>query len=576
MIHDPIKISETLNSFFVSVPEELQKKIAFYNTDFNKYLKNPNLQSIFIKPTDKNEVLFIIRSLNDSKASGPNSIPIPIFKALATEISPVLSELFNLSFITGIFPDVLKTASVIPIHKKDSKLDCNNYRPISLLSNVSKLLEKLMYSRIYNFLNNSACFHLRQFGFRSNHSTSHALISITEMIRVAVDSGSFACGVFIDLQKAFDTVDHKILIKKLNYYGIRGIANNWFSSYIKDRSQFVSINGFESTHKFIKYGVPQGSVLGPLLFLIYINDLSCSLKNSLVHHYADDTNLLYTNKSLTSLCKKVNQDLHCLCNWLNSNRISLNVSKTEYIIFHSPQKTVENIKIKINGKKLLPSKYIKYLGVYLDENLTWYYQLNQLKKKLTRANSMLSLIRYYVPIQTLRLIYYSLFSSHLSYCCIVWGQKSNFLFNRIASLQRASIRIMTFSPMRSDIQNKFSELKILKLCDLVKFYNCLFVFDFLQNKLPHSFLNFFIKTTDIHNYCTRNSKNSKLYSTFFTTNKYGKFSIKQQCITQWNQCIPELIKNSKIKYPLILNYLLLNRVQFKKILFECISLEFVL
>nr|XP_047144679.1 uncharacterized protein LOC124818178 [Hydra vulgaris] len=166
MIHDPIKISESFNSFFVSVPEDLQNKIHSSNTDFNKYLKNPNLNSMFIKPTDKNEVLSIIHSLNDSKASGPNSIPIPIFKALANDISPVLSELFNLSFTT----------------------------------------EKLMCSRIYNFLNNSACFHIRQFGFRSNHSTSHALISITEMIRGAIDSGSFACGVFIDLQKAFDTI----------------------------------------------------------------------------------------------------------------------------------------------------------------------------------------------------------------------------------------------------------------------------------------------------------------------------------------------------------------------------------
>ncbi|XP_065684072.1 uncharacterized protein LOC136096582 [Hydra vulgaris] len=242
MIHDPIKISESFNSFFVSVPDDLQNKIHSSNSDFNKYRKNPNLNSMFIKPTDKNEVLSIIHSLNDSKASGPNSIPIPIFKALANDISPVLSELFNLSFTTGVFPDILKTASVIPIHKKDSKLE-----------------QKLMYSRIYNFLNNSACFHIRQFGFRSNHSTSHALISITEMIRGAIDSGSFACGVFIDLQKAFDTVDHNILIKKLNYYGIRGIANHWFSSYITDRTQFVSINGFESTHKVIKYGVPQGS-----------------------------------------------------------------------------------------------------------------------------------------------------------------------------------------------------------------------------------------------------------------------------------------------------------------------------
>ncbi|XP_065680647.1 uncharacterized protein LOC136094568 [Hydra vulgaris] len=317
MIHDPIKISESFNSFFVSVPEDLQNKIHSSNNDFNKYLKNPNLNSMFIKPTDKNEVLSIIHSLNDSKASGPYSIPIPIFKALANDISPVLSELFNLSFTSSVFPDILKTASVIPIHKNDSKLERNNYRPISLLSNVSKLLEKLMYSRIYNFLNNSAFFHIRQFGFRSNHSTSHALICITEMIRGAIDSGSFACGVFIDHQKAFDTVDHNILVKKLNYYGIRGIANHWFSSYITDRTQFVSINGFESTHKVIQYGVPQGSMelteilLNELMWVFNKTCLRERLTLEKFRYYVLRFDEQSWNDNDTTIIQRIQHDLKC-------------------------------------------------------------------------------------------------------------------------------------------------------------------------------------------------------------------------------------------------------------------------
>ncbi|XP_065675763.1 uncharacterized protein LOC136091972 [Hydra vulgaris] len=313
IINDPVKISEIFNSFFISIPEELQKNIYSSHTDFHKYLKTLNSDSLFIKPTEKNEIISVILSLNDGKASGPNSIPTFILKLLANDISSVLAKLFNLSFTTGIFPNILKTASVKPIHKKDSKLDCNNYRPISLLSNISKILEKLMYSRIYHFLDNSKCLYGRQFGFRLKHSTSHSLISITETICGAIDSGSFACGVFIDLQKAFDTVDHKNLTEILYHYGIRGIANDWFLSYINNRNQFVSINGFQSTCKVINYGVPQGSVLGPLLFLIHIKDLPHSINNSIVHHFADDTNLLCINKSLAQLCKKVNSDLHYLC-----------------------------------------------------------------------------------------------------------------------------------------------------------------------------------------------------------------------------------------------------------------------
>ena len=191
-----------------------------------------------------------------------------------------------------------------------------------------------------------------QFGFRSNHSTSHALISITEKIQKALDSGQFACGVFIDLQKAFDTVDHDILLNKLLHYGVRGSANSWFKTYMTKRQQSVSINGFKSNPKFIDFGVPQGSVLGPLLFLIYINDLHMSIKHSTVHHFADDTNLLFTTKSLKCILgSKINHDLKGLTDWLNANRISLNVGKTEYILFHHVNKKIDyDLKIKLNGK----------------------------------------------------------------------------------------------------------------------------------------------------------------------------------------------------------------------------------
>ena len=190
----------------------------------------------------------------------------------------------------------MKVANVIPIHKKDDKTILNNYRPISLLSNISKIVEKLMHKCLYQFLDNYNIFHDLQFGFRYCHSTEHALISITEKIREACDSGKFTCGVFVNLKKAFDTVNHTILLKKLQHFGIRGVANNWFSSYLKSRKQFVTIESIKSNEEIISYGVPQGSVLGPLLFTIFINDLHNAIRYSTVHHYADDTNLLISDK----------------------------------------------------------------------------------------------------------------------------------------------------------------------------------------------------------------------------------------------------------------------------------------
>ena len=218
-----------------------------------------------------------------------------------------MPDLFNFSFMTSVFSSLLKTSKLSPVFKKDSKLDYSNYRPISLLSNIDKILEKLMYKRLYIFLNNNNIIY--NFGFRQQYSTSHALINITENIRKALDDGNIGCGVFVDLQKAFDTADHQILLAKLNHYGICGVSNDWFKSYLSNRSQYVSINGYDSGLAAINCGVPQGSVLGPLLFLLYINDLNQAIKFCKVHHFADDTNLLCLSNSIKKLNKLVNADL---------------------------------------------------------------------------------------------------------------------------------------------------------------------------------------------------------------------------------------------------------------------------
>ena len=221
--------------------------------------------------------------------------------------------------MTGVFPSVLKTAKVVPVFKKDSKLDYSNYRPISLISNVEKILEKLMYKRLYTFLNSNNIIYNLQFGFRQQYSTSHALVNITENIRKPLDGGNIGCGIFVDLQKAFDTVDHQILLTKLNHYGICGVSNDWFKSYLSNRNQYVSINGFDYGLAAMNCGVPQGSVLGPLLFLLHINDLNHTITFCKVHHFADDTNLLCVSNSIKRMNKLVNAGLKHLIHWLNAN-----------------------------------------------------------------------------------------------------------------------------------------------------------------------------------------------------------------------------------------------------------------
>ena len=238
-------------------------------------------------------------------------------------------------------------------YKKDSKLIVANYRPISLLSNINKILEKVMFERLYSFLESKKCIYDLQFGFRKKHSTNHALLSMTQEIQETIDKGNVAIGVFVDFQKAFDTVNHKILLRKLEHYGIRGIANDWFSSYLTNRQQYVTIEGIKSDTKPIVHGVPQGSVLGPLLFLVYINDLNKCIRFSITRHFADDTNLLYIvdysklrNRNPT---RKLNIDLKSLNQWLLANKISLNAAKTELIYFRDKKTDIPKSKIKLNG-----------------------------------------------------------------------------------------------------------------------------------------------------------------------------------------------------------------------------------
>ena len=256
------------------------------------------------------------------------------------------------------------------------------------------------------------------------------------------------------MQKAFDTVHHKILLQKLEYYGIRGVCNDWFKSYLSDRKQFVSINGYNSDLMPVDCGVPQGSVLGPLLFLIYINDLHKAIQYCKVHHFADDTNLFHTSKSVKNLNKQINRDMKHLNNWLSANKIPLNVEKIEQVILKSPRKILlDEIKINLSGKRLYPSISVKYLGIKTDRFLQWHDQVNSIAVTLNRANALLLKIRNYVYTKTLRNIYFAIFDSHLSYSCI-WAQNIN-ATRRLIVLQKKALRILNFKT-NYFIQDHFS------------------------------------------------------------------------------------------------------------------------
>ena len=301
----------------------------------------------------------LLSRINERKAPGLDNIPNKLIKIAAEIISPSLTEIFARSISTGIFPSEWKTARVSPIFKKGKKNDPNNYRPISVIPAVAKIFEKVIFEQLYNYFNINRLLTHCQSGFRSLHSTLTALLEATSNWSVNIDSGLLNGVIFIDLKKAFDTIDHDILLRKLQIYGVDQSSLKWFQSYLSGRSQKCNVNGCLSSSVPVAYGVPQGSNLGPLLFLVYINDLPNCLSAASPRMFADDTNISYAANTLSELENVINSELKNLKYWLEANKLSLNIAKTEFMIIGSRQRmhahSNENINIDLDGNVIKQS-----------------------------------------------------------------------------------------------------------------------------------------------------------------------------------------------------------------------------
>jgi hypothetical protein len=490
------QIADDFNKFFANIGKETSENIRPAQRQFSNYLDGDNLDSFAFVPVTPGEILDISSKIKTKNSLDCNNISTKLMKLSIdqTEIAVPLTHIVNLSLSTGKVPLNMKIAKVIPIFKSGDRSLFKNYRPISILPVFSKILEKIVANKLIKFLNTSDQLYEHQYGFRQGHSTIHPVIHLMNQIALDNDkpTKSITMTVFLDLSKAFDTICHKILIKKMEKMGIRGITKLWFESYLSDRRQFMNIDNVNSPLELIQFGVPQGSILGPILFLLYINDIHKSTSLSILC-FADDTTVSISSNNIQELFNKMNLELLSISEWLRANKLCLNTQKTKYIIFRPSvtHRLIDNYHIQIDEQNIerignnQSKKTFKFLGLNIDETISWKSHIDFLCNKISRSHYIINKVKNILPTSSLRLLYQSLIQCHVNYGLEVWGSSSS--TDRLFKRLKKSIRIINRKSYNFHTEPLFKKCNTLTIQDQYQLKVAMFMLQIKQRKLPNSF-----------------------------------------------------------------------------------------
>ena len=511
ILRENVDIADCFNKFFANIGPDLANSIKGpMGQSYKDYLKK-KIESNFVFDTvDNTYVLKLIQNLKSKPSFGHDGLSSIMLKEVSSSISPILTCIINQSLCTGIFPESLKIAKIIPVYKKENPHITDNYRPVSLLPILSKIFEKVVFIQVYDYFTENDLLYKSQYGFRKLHSTELAALEFADKIVSNLEQGKLPLAIFLDLSKAFDTIDHKILLEKLKYYGISGKAIEWFQSYLCERKQYVQYGDSTSSMSFIKTGVPQGSILGPLLFIIYMNDIAAVTKKFHFTLYADDTSLVEPictfsldsdREDYSTMSKNINSELKLITDWLSLNKLSLNAKKTKMMVFHHRQKKVpkNDIKLFINSKKIECVAEFNFLGVILDQNLNWKSHVHKISGKIAGVAGTLSRLKRFLPCNILKTIYNALIQPHLNLGVLLWGIN----IGRIYKLQKWAVRAITSSKYNSHTSPLFKKLKLLRIHELYKLNMIKFFFKYKKGLLPAYFNGMFEESFLSHDHDTR-------------------------------------------------------------------------
>ena len=487
-ITDTKLIADKFADFFGSVESRLARQIGKSTHSISYYNKQItcNDKSLYFYPTDEEEIKTIINGMISKTSTGFDGISNKLLKSIKNSILTPLTIIFNQSMSLGVFPEEMKLAEIVPLFKSKSPETLNNYRPISLLITASKILEKIIYKRTYNFLVKSKQLFVSQYGFRQNHSCNDAVNELGMYILKNIEENKYTVSIFLDLSKAFDTLDHEILLQKMSKYGIRGLTNDWFLSYLSNRKIKCKLNDkhgnkIRSKSCNIEYGAPQGSCLGPLLFLIFINDLPKHVKYCSAILFADDTTIYNSSKYPQYLKWCIEEDLKRLNDWFKANKLTLNLEKSQLLIFEPPGKKFDE-KICFDGIEIKRYNVAKFLGITLDDRFRWDLQFNNVLLKTKRNLHMLRTSQNIMSIQAKKLIYFGHIQSHITYCLNTWG---NFMtkekINQLQKIQNKCLKLIfgNFNHGHNRKQNN-----ILSINGLIMLENYKFAYKYVHRQLP--------------------------------------------------------------------------------------------
>lgn len=535
ILTDPQAMCNSMNNYFVNIGRKMNESLPPSDTNPLQYLRGVYSNNFVITPTSFEE---INKTVKDLKVTSPgyDELHVNLLRNTIHIIGPVLVDIINLSFHQGIFPDLLKIAMLIPLLKSSVK-EANNLRPISILTTISKLIEKLVFDRLLTYLlDNNIIIH-EQFAYLKSLSPQSAIVYLLDKIMNYLDRGEYVIGVFLDLSKAFDSISHEILLKKLSFYGVRGTALKWFSSYLSDRKQYTYLNNCKSTFASVTHGVPQGSTLGPLLFLVYVNDIINSSTILQFLLFADDTNVFYNGKNVTEMCVTVNIELQKLSKWFITNRLSINSTKLHFVLFAGNKHVPNNINIQFDGIILNQEFSTKFLGIIIDSKLNWKKHVDYIQGKLSKICGIMHNIAYLLTAEAKILLYYSLFYPYIQYCNVAWGSASNATLKSLTLLQKRCIRTISGSGFRDHTNPLFKNLGILKINDVYILESLKFVNNQLKNPNVYNFQ----RVSDVHNVNTRNINHlrprlahtslSKKFVTYSGCNLWNNLPLELRTIT---------------------------------------------